>query len=747
MMGGMGGPPGGNMAGMSSLNQSNADAWSSVDRELTQQAADPSMGQYSHGRKPDWREHVNEFKEEEEAAARAAGEEPTIVKLDPVAQAMEAAAIEKRQHEKLQTGYDEASRLKDEGAAVFKKKQYAEAVKFWGEALRSVDGYGRSPFLLKEREELRIALHNNRAVAQIQLRNFSAAEGDATDVLFSEPNNPKALFRRGQARIGKRDYHAAVADLEKLLELKPKDAKAAKALAEAREGTKAQLKAGEAVGGGSDAVAMPNREKGDIGPARVSKAKVAPPDPRECEGGMAFMRAQQHLGSLSVEELHAALVLEVGEEGMGGVGKYHSSLLQALSEALIAQGREQGDNDMPAKRATKIVVEAMATRISAALVPEKKVVAELVAVDKLYKCSKRHSADIEQFAELKELRERLFASAKAEVDALLEGQDMDEVKKESHRLIDLGWNELRPLTKSFSAVDKHINSLRNAERDRLEKLLQAEMAAEEARKQAQQEAKREGEKAMYSGRYAEAVENLNRALELTPDGLEGCADRALMTATRDRAVTRRDEEAAKEAKRAAQRAEDERKSAEVSAHMEALRKSLSETRARLGATVDANNAREAAMLKLPFEGAEALREAGGFSFYCSQSKYQLVDHTALWTRVSVEKIKNHARTYGKLSDYREIAPLLGNEAEELGEVVVVCDKASSCGNTHLLLVTTESIAALHELNPEAGILKPPSSSSSADGAAGKGSLKVETAQAEVEVEFGATEVDEVSSPA
>ena len=65
--------------------------------------------------------------------------------------------------------------------------------------------------------------------------------------------------------------------------------------------------------------------------------------------------------------------------GMGGVGKYHSSLLQALSEALIAQGREQGDNDMPAKRATKIVVEAMATRISAALVPEKKVVAELVA--------------------------------------------------------------------------------------------------------------------------------------------------------------------------------------------------------------------------------------------------------------------------------------------------------------------------------------------------------------------------------
>ena len=57
--------------------------------------------------------------------------------------------------------------------------------------------------------------------------------------------------------------------------------------------------------------------------------------------------------------------------------------------------------------------------------------------------------------------------------------------------------------------------------------------------------------------------------------------------------------------------------------MDALRKSLQETRARLGATVDANNARQAAMLKLPFAGEEALREAGGFSFHCSASQYQV----------------------------------------------------------------------------------------------------------------------------
>ena len=76
--------------------------------------------------------------------------------------------------------------------------------------------------------------------------------------------------------------------------------------------------------------------------------------------------------------------------------------------------------------------------------------------------------------------------------------------------------------------------------------------------------------------------------------------------------------------------------------MDALRKSLQETRARLGATVDAAKARQKSMLKLPFAGEEALREAGGFSFYCSQSEYQLVDHAASWSRITVEQIKKHA---------------------------------------------------------------------------------------------------------
>jgi hypothetical protein len=95
-------------------------------------------------------------------------------------------------------------------------------------------------------------------------------------------------------------------------------------------------------------------------------------------------------------------------------------------------GAERGDNDLPAARATRIVVDAMAVRLEGALQSEdKEQVSELVAVDKLYKQCKRHSKDLEQFGDLKQLRERLFAAAQAQVDALLEGQEWETVKKES----------------------------------------------------------------------------------------------------------------------------------------------------------------------------------------------------------------------------------------------------------------------------------------------------------------------------
>jgi hypothetical protein len=104
--------------------------------------------------------------------------------------------------QKTADAYATACHEKDEGTAAFKTKQYAEAVACWGSALRSVDMY-RNTILQSEMAVLREALHNNRAMAQLQLKNYAAAEADCFDVIFLDPKNQKALFRRAQARVGR----------------------------------------------------------------------------------------------------------------------------------------------------------------------------------------------------------------------------------------------------------------------------------------------------------------------------------------------------------------------------------------------------------------------------------------------------------------------------------------------------------------------------------------------------------------
>lgn len=44
------------------------------------------------------------------------------------------------------------------------------------------------------------AAYNNRALAQLKLRKWAAAEADSSKALSLEPNNVKALLRRGAAR-------------------------------------------------------------------------------------------------------------------------------------------------------------------------------------------------------------------------------------------------------------------------------------------------------------------------------------------------------------------------------------------------------------------------------------------------------------------------------------------------------------------------------------------------------------------
>ena len=680
------------------MGGSTADQWKQVTHDLQQGPEGPT---YSHGNRPGWQDDVN-FEEEEEDQP-----EPRE-QLDPIAKAMERAAMEQRAQKRVAEGYDKGAGLKDEGAAAFKKKQFAEAVKLWGEALRSVDSFGSNTHLAAEREELRIALHNNRAVAQIQLRNYAAAEADTKDVLFAQPDNLKALFRRGQARLGRKNFAGAAEDLGRVVEAKPGDKKAAKALAEAREGVASRPASVDTAEGDGPV------QHDMLGRPQSAGRSESNPDPRECVGGMAFMRAQQQLGALTLDELYIALELEVGQAAAAAAGKYHSSALAALSESLIEQGRESGDAAEATQRATSIVVQALTARVGETLA-RPAAVADLVRVRKLRSQCRAQKSAIEQWPALEQRQKDLLEQAQTELADMQSSTDIVALDTRLDEVRQWGWDELRPLSKAYYAAGDHLKALQRAvleEEDRKERAALAEKAAQE---KAQREAKHEGEKALYAGRYAEAAEKLSEALEMLPESTMYAADRKLLTLSRDRAVTRRDEEAAKDAARAARRAEDERKSAEVAAHMESLRKSLTETRARLGQVVNANNAKNEAMLKLPFEGLEGLKAAGGHPVTVSDSRYQVGSTDAPWVRVPVDKIRTHAMTYGKLSDWRDVAPQLGEA--EVGEAVLVADRGMSCGESHVVLLTRASIEALAAANPEAGILEAGQGSDDAGGKA------------------------------
>lgn len=62
---------------------------------------------------------------------------------------------------------------------------------------QALQQYGRA----LEADPQLAAARNNRALAHLKLRQFDAAEADATAVLQAQPRNVKALLRRGDARL------------------------------------------------------------------------------------------------------------------------------------------------------------------------------------------------------------------------------------------------------------------------------------------------------------------------------------------------------------------------------------------------------------------------------------------------------------------------------------------------------------------------------------------------------------------
>ena len=107
-----------------------------------------------------------------------------------------------------------ADALKEKGNAAFKKGRYDEAVRQYTNAIK--------------KEPKTSVLYSNRAMAQLKLGDFKAAEEDCTLALALDPRNVKALLRRGTARSFEQVYDEALSDYQAVLRLEPnnRDARA-----------------------------------------------------------------------------------------------------------------------------------------------------------------------------------------------------------------------------------------------------------------------------------------------------------------------------------------------------------------------------------------------------------------------------------------------------------------------------------------------------------------------------------------
>ncbi|XP_051727296.1 FKBP prolyl isomerase 16 [Ctenopharyngodon idella] len=116
---------------------------------------------------------------------------------------------------------------RERGNFYFQREEYSMAVQAYCMALdvlttRTHDG--QSCATEEEEEEVndyRVKCLNNLAAAQLKLGQFDEALHTSQDVLFLDPQNVKALFRKGKLLSDKGDYEEAMETLKKALKLEP----------------------------------------------------------------------------------------------------------------------------------------------------------------------------------------------------------------------------------------------------------------------------------------------------------------------------------------------------------------------------------------------------------------------------------------------------------------------------------------------------------------------------------------------
>ncbi|XP_045561825.1 peptidyl-prolyl cis-trans isomerase FKBP8 isoform X1 [Salmo salar] len=117
-----------------------------------------------------------------------------------------------------------AGQKRERGNVYYQRADYAFAVNSYGIALQITESSSKVDISPEEEEELmdvKVKCLNNMAAAQLKLDHYEAALRSCVSVLAHQPDNIKALFRKGKVLALQGEYAEAIKILKRALKLEP----------------------------------------------------------------------------------------------------------------------------------------------------------------------------------------------------------------------------------------------------------------------------------------------------------------------------------------------------------------------------------------------------------------------------------------------------------------------------------------------------------------------------------------------
>lgn len=118
----------------------------------------------------------------------------------------------------------QANMKRERGNTYFLRSEYVFAISSYDIALNIVNSNSKVEFSLEEEQELsdvKVKCLNNLAAAQLKLEHFEAALKSSNAALKHQPNNIKALFRKGKVLTLQGEYTEAIPVLKQAARLEP----------------------------------------------------------------------------------------------------------------------------------------------------------------------------------------------------------------------------------------------------------------------------------------------------------------------------------------------------------------------------------------------------------------------------------------------------------------------------------------------------------------------------------------------